>query len=160
MIPERAGILRHKIIGERLARPDRILGQMRHTVHRIGNTQAVPMNGSVLRKAIVERDAQTLSLPDADFRRCHLAVVGPYVDPTLRIAEERHSRGRCEQTHIDRSADRRSRHHAAATLHEQRRSASHGHRSATREKAAAAQLCNVHCHDLALSDQSTFVFQQ
>ena len=77
VIPERAGIDRIELVHEALARADRPLRQMRYTVHRVRDPQAVPMHRSAFAKPVLHNDAKALALPDPELRPWQTIVETP-----------------------------------------------------------------------------------
>ena len=77
VIPERAGIDRIELIDEPCARLDRVLREVRHAIHRIGQADAMPVNGGWLFQPVDHGHAQAIPLLDANLGAGDLAVVGP-----------------------------------------------------------------------------------
>ena len=80
MKPERAGVLGNELIAERIARLDRVLIDTGHTVHRVRDTNAMPVDRRCLRESIVEIHDNGVAKLDPQFRSRHGAVVGPDLD--------------------------------------------------------------------------------
>ena len=67
-------------VGERLAWPDRWLGEVVHAVHVVAQSETVPMDGGVLRKVVAERDLDDVAFGDSLLASRHDPVVGPGQD--------------------------------------------------------------------------------
>jgi hypothetical protein len=75
VIPEGTGVDRVELVNEALAWSDGVLGKVRHAVHRVWNSHAVPVDGGFFGKGIANRDAEPLALAEADLRAWNDAVV-------------------------------------------------------------------------------------
>jgi len=91
MVEERAGVGQRELVEEALAGTDGRLGEVRHAVHRVRQTDAVPVHGRALVEAVLHLRAQPVTLPQAQGGARHRAVVGP--DRGTRILD-RHELGR------------------------------------------------------------------
>ena len=78
VIPEGAGIGRREFVNEAFAGADRFLRQAGHSVHRIRQADAVPMDCRVLAELVGDDDPRRLALPNTDFRTGHGGVIGPH----------------------------------------------------------------------------------
>ena len=77
VVPERAGIGRREVVVEALARLDRLLRQIRHAVHGIGQPQPVPMHHRRLVEIVDQPDFQFFALLDPQRRARAHAVIAP-----------------------------------------------------------------------------------
>ena len=78
MVPESARILRRKGISEPFAGLHGGLGEVGNAIHRVGNTNAVPMDGCFLIQSVFQQDLEGLSLPKPESRTRYRAIVTPH----------------------------------------------------------------------------------
>jgi hypothetical protein len=100
VIPEGAGIDGVELVGEGLTGSNRRLRQMRHAIHGVGRAHAVPVDGCFLINTVVDHDAHTIALTDADFRAGHRIVVGPDRRFSVRLRNEMRSSRCCPQPEL------------------------------------------------------------
>ena len=74
------GLLGRELVGEGLARLDRVLGVGRHAVHGVRDPHAVEVEGGRLRQLVGEHDPDLVADLDLDGRGRDHAVVGPRLD--------------------------------------------------------------------------------
>ena len=77
VIPVGSGIRRGEIIVEALPRLDRGLGKPRNAIHRIGEANAVPVDGTSLRQFVHEAALQPRTLLQTQLRAGHRAAITP-----------------------------------------------------------------------------------
>ncbi len=73
VVPVGAGIRHGELIDEALLRLDRWLGHVGRTVHRVRNTQAMPVDRGVLSQPVLDTDPQRVALAQPDLRPGHIA---------------------------------------------------------------------------------------
>ena len=79
MVPIGTRIRQRELVYEIRARLDRGLRYVRHAVHPVRESQAMPVHGRRLRQAIGDHDAGRLALAKAQLRGRHRAVVAPHL---------------------------------------------------------------------------------
>ncbi len=77
VIPEGSSIRWRELVNEALTGRDGRLGEAGHTVHGVGQPDAVPMYGGFLVEAVLDDEAYCLALPHAECRPGNSAIVGP-----------------------------------------------------------------------------------
>ena len=80
VVHEGAGAARLELVDEGLARRDMGLVQAAHTVHAIGQTLAMPVDGGALGQAVGDEDAHLVAFHHLDRGARRLAVVAPHID--------------------------------------------------------------------------------
>ena len=73
-----------QLVGERLARPDRVLSDTVDAIEAVGQLEAVAMEDGRFRQFVVEDDAHPVALVGLDGRAGHGIVVSPDVHPRPR----------------------------------------------------------------------------
>src|SRR5207248_7220087 len=77
VIPEGAGIGWREFVGEASTGTDRLLRQAGHTIHRIRQANAVPMDRRVLAKPVAHHNPDAVALAHPHFGTRHGTVIGP-----------------------------------------------------------------------------------
>ncbi len=92
VVPEGAGVRRREGVLEALARLDRLLREVRHAIHRVWQTNAVPVNCRVLCESVLDGRSEGCPLPDTQDRTRLSAVVGPHLGLRRAITDHRDAR--------------------------------------------------------------------
>jgi hypothetical protein len=77
VVPVRAGVWDGELVDEAPARGDRLLGEMGHPVHGVGDAQAVPVDGGLFGETVLDHHSQGLALADPKLRARNGTVEGP-----------------------------------------------------------------------------------
>ena len=77
VIPVGSGVGRREVVEELAALRHGRLGKLRHTVHGVIDSDAMPMHGGGLRQRVHEPARDALSLPDANDGARHVPLVAP-----------------------------------------------------------------------------------
>jgi hypothetical protein len=88
VIPEGAGIYGIEFIKEPLTRRDRMLRQMRNTVHCVRQAQPVPVDGRLLGKPVLYRNAKAFALTDADLGTGDSSIIAPCGRLVVRLGNQ------------------------------------------------------------------------
>ena len=106
VVPIGARIGHREFVSEALLRLDRRLRHIRCAVHRVRNTQAMPMDRGVLRKPVLYHNPHMPALRQSDFRAWSLPVIRPDFRLGIRRPCQRGPPGCYDEALLQRSEGR------------------------------------------------------